>query len=185
MKAELKHIRIYMENICSRFLVAIHSIAAMILILIACITMGWSVYEIFNNLLAENKEEFIPLILQSVGAIIIAAAIIDVAQYMIEEEVFHDKELREPREARKTITKIMTIISIAVSIEGLVYIFKAGTKDLQLLLYPAVLIFVSSLSIVALGIYQKLSVGVEAKVNSDIIMHNKANSPDAESRAVD
>jgi hypothetical protein len=45
---------------------------------------------------------------------------------MIEEEVFKDKELRNPAEARKTITKIMVIISIAVSIEGLVYIFKAG-----------------------------------------------------------
>jgi len=129
--------------------------------------MGWSVYEIVNNFLVENKDEFIPLILQSVGAIIIAAALIDVAQYMIEENVFHDKELREPKEARKTITKIMVIISIAVSIEGLVYIFKAGTKDLQLLIYPAVLILVSSISIVALGIYQKLSITIESKADTD------------------
>ena len=120
-----------------------------------------------SNLFSENKAEFIPAILQSVGAIIIAAAIIDVAQYMIEEEVFQDKELRDPKEARKTITKIMVIIAIAVSIEGLVYIFKAGTKDLQLLVYPALLIFVSSMSIVALGVYQKFSVSIEKKVESD------------------
>jgi putative Mn2+ efflux pump MntP len=101
-----------------------------------------------------------------VGAIIIAAAITDVAQYIIEEEVFHEKELRDPAEARKTITKIIVIIAIAVSIEGLIYIFKAGTKDLQLLLYPAGLIFVSSLSIVALGIYQKLSVSAEGQAQS-------------------
>lgn len=156
-----------MENICSKFLTVIHFIAAMILILIALVIMGWSVYEIYINLFAENKTEFIPLILQSVGAIIIAAAIIDVAQYMIEEEVFHDKELRDAKEARKTITKIVVIISIAVSIEGLVYIFKAGTQDLRLLLYPAILIFVSSLSIVSLGIYQKLSIGIENKTDSD------------------
>ena len=129
--------------------------------------MGWSVYEVFTNIIAENKEEFIPLILQSVGAIIIAAAIIDVAQYIIEEEVFQNKELRDPKEARKTITKIMVIISIAVSIEGLVYIFKAGTKDLQLLVYPAAIIFVSSFSIIALGIYQKLSLDVESKTGDE------------------
>jgi len=152
-----------MQNLSNKILTVIHFIAALILILIALVTMGWSVYEIITNLFSENKEDFIPLILQSVGAIIIAAAIIDVAQYMIEEEVFQDKELRDPKEARKTVTKIMVIISIAVSIEGLVYIFKAGTKDLQLLLYPAALIFVSSLSIVALGIYQKLSVSIEDK----------------------
>jgi len=155
-----------MENTCSKFLTIVHFIAAMILILIALVIMGWSVYEIVTNLLAESKEDFIPLILQSVGAIIIAAAIIDVAQYMIEEEVFHEKELRDPKEARKTITKIMVIISIAVSIEGLVYIFKAGTKDLQLLLYPALLIFVSSISIISLGIYQKLSVDIEKKADT-------------------
>jgi uncharacterized membrane protein len=152
-----------MEKICNKFLTGVHFIAALILILVALITMGWSVYEIFSNIFAENKEDFLPLILQSVGAIIIASAIIDVAQYIIEEEVFHEKELRDPKEARKTITKIMVIISIAVSIEGLVYIFKAGSKDLQLLVYPAALIFVSSLSIVALGIYQKLSFSVESK----------------------
>jgi len=157
-----------MEKLFNTLLTGIHFMAALILILIAVITMGWSVFEIFSSLLSDNKEDFIPLILQSVGAIIIAAAIIDVAQYMIEEEVFKDKELRDPKEARKTITKIMVIISIAVSIEGLVYIFKAGTKDLQLLIYPSILIFVSSLSIVALGIYQKLSVSVESKVEGKL-----------------
>lgn len=152
-----------MRKICSHFLTTIHFLAALMLIFIALMTMVWSVYEIFENLFSENKKEFIPLILHSVGAIIIAAAIIDVAQYMIEEEVFQEKELRNPEEARKTVTKIMVIISIAVSIEGLVYIFKAGTKDLRLLVYPAMLIFVSSISIVALGIYQKLSISVEDK----------------------
>lgn len=158
-----------MEQMFNKLLTAIHFIAALMLILIAVITMGWSVYEIIASLISEGKDDPISLILQSVGAIIIAAAIIDVAQYMIEEEVFKDKELRNPEEARKTITKIMVIISIAVSIEGLVYIFKAGTNDLRLLIYPATLIFVSSISIVALGLYQKLSVSIEAKTESNLV----------------
>ena len=92
--------------------------------------------------------------LQSVGAIIISAAIIDVAQYMMEEEVFLNKGLPDLEEARRTITKIIVIITIAVSIEGLVYIFKAGTKGLTLLLYRALLI-------VVLGLYKKLSATIE------------------------
>ena len=137
----------------------VHLIAALILIALSLTIMGWSVYDVISSI--RGGSEFIPLILQSVGAIIIAAAIIDVAQYMIEEEVLMDKELRDPEEARKTITKIMVIITIAVSIEGLVYIFKAGTKDLALLLYPASLILVSAFLIVALGVYQKLSATIE------------------------
>jgi putative Mn2+ efflux pump MntP len=137
----------------------VHLLAALILIALALIIMGWSVYEVISSIGGET--EYIPLILQSVGAIIISAAIIDVAQYMMEEEVFMNKELRDPEEARRTITKIIVIIAIAVSIEGLVYVFKAGTKDLTLLLYPALLIVVSAILIVALGVYQKLSATIE------------------------
>jgi len=137
----------------------VHLLAALILIVLSLIIMGWSVYEVISNI--KDEAGFIPLMLQSVGAIIISAAIIDVAQYMVEEEVFMNKELRDPEEARRTITKIIVIITIAVSIEGLVYIFKAGMKDISLLLYPALLIVVSAILIVALGIYQKLSATIE------------------------
>jgi len=147
----------------------IYAFAALTLTGMSLMIMGWSVYEVVINLPKSDETippilqsvHFIPLMLQSVGSIIIAAAIIDVAKYMVEEEVLLNKELREPAEARKTITKIMVIISIAVSIEGLVYVFKAGTKDVTLLLYPASLILVSALLIVALGVYQKLSVAIE------------------------
>ena len=147
----------------------IYLFAALTLTGMSLMIMGWSVYEVVINIPKRDElippilqsGNFIPLMLQSVGSIIIAAAIIDVAKYMIEEEVFLNKELREPEEARKTITKIMVIISIAVSIEGLVYVFKAGTKDVTLLLYPASLILVSAFLIVGLGMYQKLSLTIE------------------------
>jgi hypothetical protein len=139
----------------------VHMFAAVILIVLSLVIMGWSVYEIIFSI--DNEEGFIPLMLRSVSAIIISAAILDVAQYMMEEEVFMSKELRDPEEARRTITKIIVIITIAVSIEGLVYIFKAGMKDLSLLFYPALLIMVSAVLIVALGIYQKLSATIEEK----------------------
>lgn len=148
-----------MEKMVNIIFSGVHLLAALILIALSLIIMGWSVYEVISSI--GEAIDFIPLMLQSVGAIIISAAIIDVAKYMMEEEVFLNKELRDPEEARRTITKIIVIITIAVSIEGLVYIFKAGTKDLTLLLYPALLIVVSAILIVALGLYQKLSATIE------------------------
>jgi len=147
------------QKIFTILLTTIRLFASLSLIGMSLVIMGWAVYEAVANIPIHG--EFIPLMLQSVGAIIISAAIIDVAQYMIDEEVFMDKELRNPEEARRTITKIMVIISIAVSIEGLVYIFKAGTKSLSLLVYPASLILVSAFLIVGLGLYQKLSATIE------------------------
>lgn len=136
-------------------------------IILTCMSlaiMWWSVSESFhaiNNFSLEK--EFIFTMLQSVGTVIISIAILDISKYMIEEEVFRNKELREPQEARRTLTKIMTIIAIAVSVEGLVYIFKAGTVDLKLLVYPSLLIITSVIVIIGLGIYQKLSSNIESK----------------------
>lgn len=148
-----------MRKLTNLILTAIHLFTALALIGMSLLIMGWAIYEVVAHF--PTSGEFIPLMLQSVGAIIIAAAIIDVAKYIIEEEVFMDKELRDPTEARRTITKIIVIITIAVSIEGLVYIFKAGTQDLALLIYPVSLIVASALLIVGLGVYQRLSASVE------------------------
>lgn len=140
--------------------------SALSLFAIAVMIMGWSVSEVFEQLFNVNlqKSEFVAIMLQAVGAIVIAIAIIDVSKYMIEEEIFRDKELRSPREARETMTKVIVIISIAVGIEGLVYIFKAGSENITLLPYPAVLLVVSVILIVGLGIFQKLSLSTEKSV---------------------
>ncbi|WP_263832655.1 hypothetical protein [Sulfurospirillum oryzae] len=157
-----------MQRLFAFLLNSIHLFAALILIIMSLLIMGWAVYEVIASI--PLKGEFIPRMLQSVGAIVISAAIIDVAQYMIEEEVFMNKELRDPREARRTLTKIIVIITIAVSIEGLVYIFKAGTESMALLIYPAWLLFVSAILIVSLGVYQKLSATIEREELTKIKM---------------
>jgi hypothetical protein len=137
--------------------------SAIILFGMALLIMGWSVYEVALHFNSPDlgRGEFILMMLQSVGTIVIAVAIINIAKYMIEEEVYLDKDMRSSVEARETMTKIIIIISIAVGIEGLVYIFKAGAQDIRLLLYPSALLLVSVLLIVGLGIYQKLSIAVE------------------------
>lgn len=148
-----------MQKIFDKIITLIYSVGAILLLCIALLTMGWSVWEVVLHF--NFDEEMTARILQSIGAIVISIAIVDVAKYMFEEEICRSKELRSPEEARKTLTKIFVIISIAVSLEGLVYIFKAGTKDVSLLPYPALLIVVSVLAIIGLGVYQKLSIKTE------------------------
>lgn len=140
----------------------LYLISSLILIIMSVSIIIWAVYGVIGAFEKfDEQKEFILIMLHSVGAVIISVAVLDIAKYMIEEEVFRNKELREPEEARRTLTKVMTIISIAVSVEGLVYIFKAGTGDLTLLIYPSVLILTAVAVIIGLGIYQKLSYVVE------------------------
>ncbi|MGY0216427.1 hypothetical protein ACWJJH_03450 [Endozoicomonadaceae bacterium StTr2] len=153
-----------MQKLFENISTFIYSVSAITLAMMAISIIGFSLYSACDAFFIENKNtDFVFVILQSVSSVIISIAIIDVAKYMVEEEILRDKELRKPREARETITKIMVIIAIAVSIEGLVYIFKAGTKDVSLLVYPSILILCSVLVIVGLGIYQKCSAAIEEK----------------------
>ncbi|MGQ3684254.1 MAG: hypothetical protein ACUBOA_04465 [Candidatus Loosdrechtia sp.] len=149
----------FLKKIFSKLFSIIYLLAAFLLVLIAIVIIIRSTWEIFSNI--SLGKEVIKNALHSIGAIIIAVAIIDVAKYMFEEEIFRDKELRSPEEARRTLTKIFVIISIAVCLEGLVYIFKAGTEDISLLPYAASLIFTAILAMVGLGLYQRLSIKTE------------------------
>ena len=145
-----------------RISVFIYFVAAISLTLMALLIMGWSVYEVLAHVLTVDglSDGFVSKMLSSVGAIVISVAILDVAKYMI-EEVVRSKQLHSPKEAREALTKIMVIISIVVGIEGLIYILKAGTADITLLIYPAILIITSVFLMIGLGVYQKISLQAE------------------------
>ncbi|EHH69707.1 hypothetical protein GMO_10150 [Gluconobacter morbifer G707] len=64
----------------------------------------------------------------------------------------------------------MTTIIIAVFIEGLVGVFERSGKAPEDILYPAALLVVATFMVVALGMYQKLSVNAEReKKEKDLI----------------
>jgi hypothetical protein len=109
-------------------------------------------------------------LLESIGYIVIAMAVFDVARYFVEEEVIRGREMRLASEARRSLTKFISAISIAVFIEGLVLVFRQSGEDIGLLLYPAVILFTGVAIILGLGIYQRLSADVETQVEA----HDKA-----------
>ena len=139
----------------------IYAFLSMALILVSLGMVGYSFREIWVAL--QTHTDILNKLLDAIGFIVISMAVFDVAKYLLEEEVLRDRELRSPAEARETLTKFLVIISIAVSLEALVFIFDAGKHDMTHLLYPTILMFVSVCLVIGLGIYQKLSREVEKK----------------------
>ncbi len=85
-------------------------------------------------------------------------AIADVAKFVVEENVVRERELRSPAEALRSLTKFMTIIIIALSLEGVVGIFEAGReKHFDQLVYPSIVMLAAILALVGLGLFQFLS----------------------------
>ncbi len=106
-------------------------------------------------------------LLDSVGYMVIAIAVFEVAKYILEEEALDPTEMRHAGEARRSITKFVSTIIIAVFLEALVAIFQASKGgDMSMMLYPTILLFAAVALIVGLGVYQRLSVSAEEQVRS-------------------
>ncbi len=107
-------------------------------------------------------------LLDAVSSLVISIAVLDVAKYVMEEEVLRSRELRRPHEAREAVTKFMVIIALVVSIEGIVLVFEHGREHPEALLYPVLLLLVSVVIVVGLGVFQRLSLKAEEHLNSEI-----------------
>jgi hypothetical protein len=95
-------------------------------------------------------------LMNGVGLLIVSLAIADVAKFVVEENVVRARELRSPAEALRSLTKFMTIIIIALSLEAVVGIFEAGReKSFNQMVYPALVMLAAVAALI--GAFQFLS----------------------------
>ena len=100
-------------------------------------------------------------LLDEVGLIVFSIAVIDVAKYLMVEEVLREREEKHPAESRKTLTKFAVIIATALSLEGLVLTIETAKQEISLMIYPVTLLVTAILFIVGIGIYQRLNATAE------------------------
>ncbi|WP_210247689.1 GNAT family acetyltransferase [Salinarimonas soli] len=103
-------------------------------------------------------------VLSAVGYVIIAIAVFDVAKFLIEEEVFNGRERRIASEARRSLTKFISTIAIAIFLEALVIVFRVSAEHVEQIVYPTMLLVAGTFLILGLGIFQRLSASVEHEV---------------------
>jgi len=112
----------------------------------------WDIWTAFSE-----KTKLLTALLDSIGLIVIAMAVFDVSKFLLEEEVFHDRDKGSLPDVRGRLTKFLVIISVAVSLEALVFIFSTAKQDISKLIYPTFLLVAAVMMVISLGIYQKLS----------------------------
>lgn len=98
-----------------------------------------------------------PGLRDAVGLIVIGAAVFDVSRFLMEEEVFKVHGEESGIKQRTTLIKFLVIITIAVSLEALVFVFTAAKQDISLLVYPTFLLIAAVLLVLGLGAYQKMT----------------------------
>ena len=83
-----------------------------------------------------SREDGSTALLAAIGYVVIAMAVFDVAKYFVEEEVIRGREMRNAGEARRSLTKFISTISIAVFIEGLVLVFRSAARTWRICSIP-------------------------------------------------
>lgn len=92
----------------------------------------------------------------------LALAVFDLAKTIFEEEVLLRKDIRRHSTTRRTLTRFIAAILIAVSIEGLMLVFKFALDAPQNLWLAVLLLLAAALLLVSLGAYVYL--GGQAEV---------------------
>jgi hypothetical protein len=154
-----------MTNVMDLITRGVFGIASLVLMLIALALSIYSAALILMALKASWADAG-PGLLESIGYVVIAIAVFDVAKYFVEEEVIRAREMRLASEARRSLTKFVSTIAIAVFIEGLVLVFRQSSQDVGLVLYPAGILFTGILILLGLAVYQRLSADVEQQVEA-------------------
>ncbi len=143
----------------------IYGLFCVCLLSISLAMAGYALWDIW--VAVTTREAVIDKLLDAIGLIVISIAVFDVSKYLLEEEILRGRRLRSLRDARQTLSKFLVIISIAVTLEALVFVFGAGREDMRMLLYPTLLLFAATFLIVGLALFQRLSVDTEVKEQRD------------------
>lgn len=141
-----------------------YTVASLVLMTFAAILVATGPVSLVGALL--RGEPFVTAMVNSLGYLILSLAVFDVARYVYDEEVRRGREMRKASETRRSITKFITVIIIAVLMDALVALSKAGQSELRQLVYPVVLILGGVALLLGLGIFQRLSASVEEKVGA-------------------
>ena len=153
-------------------------IAISIALLCASIALiGVAIYRAANGFWTGDGA--LETMLDGIGLIIIAVAVADVGKFLYEEEVVSDRELRRPSEARGSLTKFMTIMIVALSLESLVLIAKTSRETMGNIVYPALLMSIAVLALVGLGLFQRLSQSTTASISPELGDQDPAEDDEA------
>jgi hypothetical protein len=161
---------------------ALYILAATALVVLSLTLIVNAVWGVARTLLSADLS-LITESLRSIGMVVIGIAVFDVAKFLVEEEVVRSRELRSSREARQSLTKFMTIIVIATSLERLVMVFEVDAERIEQLLYPVLLLAASVLALVGLSLFQWFSRTSEATSDAAAEEQTTRQKPRAREKA--
>ena len=157
----------------------IYMLIAVGLFVVVGLLLHSSWLEFMQFMSAEVEDVANPHYLRPFGIIIyltLALAIFDWAKTTLEEEVLMHKDVFRHSSTRRTITRFMAAILVAVSIESLLLMFKSVLSDGHMLSGAVAMMLAAAALLVALGVYVFLG----AKAENILLTLRKINTTDSQ-----
>lgn len=111
----------------------------------------------FAKALMSSGDETLQYVFKSIIGITLAIAIYDLAKTILEQEVFYRSLTLEEGNEYKTLTKFLTSIIIALSIESLMVVFKVAINDIRNMHFAFYLISGVGILIVSMAVLNYVS----------------------------
>jgi hypothetical protein len=134
---------------------AVYALIGTVLIAVSGLLLWASLQSLFTTLVAPYH-----IATDSFGVVILitlSLAIFDLGKTIIEEEVFVHKDIHHHGSTERTITRFMSAILIAISIEALLLMFKSLLGESDQLIQAVYMMLSAVALLIGLGIYLKLS----------------------------
>ena len=107
---------------------AFYILAGFSMIILSMITIIFSLYD-FSTYLFSKNDLSLEMIFKPIIALTLSIAIFDLAKTILEQEVFFKSYAKNSKVETKILTKFLTTIIIALSIEALLVVFKIAITD--------------------------------------------------------
>lgn len=144
----------------------VFAIAACAIMAVAAVLLVYAPYSAIEESMRGGRPVSHSLF-SAVGYLIVAIALFDVAKYFFEEEVPGQRQKRTTADARRGLTKFISTIIIAVFLEALVLVFETSRENVAEIVYPTLLLGAGCVTLLSLGLFQRLSASVEKDVGPE------------------
>src|SRR5262245_28044184 len=134
---------------------------ATILSLLALVLAGNAVVQLFRAAWVGGDVAEVALV--GISYVVVAVATFEIARHLTEEEVVRRREKRLAS-ARRSLARLISTVAAAIFLEALVIVFHVGKENVPQLIYPTLLLIAGILIVLGLGVYQRLSTGIEDQV---------------------
>ena len=130
-------------------------VAIAILLTVLGIQTGWGA--IGGGDPADSAERAI----EAIGLLAIAVVSLQIAQTISEEEVVREAHISAPTRVRRYLSRFMVVVVVALSIEGLVGIFKALHEEPDLLPHAASVLVAAGILMAGWGLFIRFNKSAE------------------------